>query len=133
MTLEPWWRELDRAWVTFDTPDAVSLLEHEATVWCHRPTTRHVGNLVRNTWLAWRVLRRFRPDVVVSTGAAVAFPFFLIAKVLRIPTVYVEVYDRVTTRTLTGRLCRPISDLFLVQWPEQVSLYRDAEMIGPLL
>jgi hypothetical protein len=45
----------------------------------------------------------------------------------------VEVYDRISTRTLTGRLCRPLSDLFLVQWPEQVGLYRDAQLIGTLL
>ena len=133
MSLEPWWTDLERLWVTFDTPDAVSLLEDERTIWCYRPTTRHLGNLLKNTWLAWRVLRKYRPDVVVSTGAAVAFPFFLLAKLLRIPTVYVEVYDRISTRTLTGRLCHPISDLFLVQWPEQVPLYRDAVNIGPLL
>ena len=29
---------------------------------------------VRNTFLAWRELRRSRPDVIVSTGAAVAVP-----------------------------------------------------------
>ena len=133
MTLRPWWEQLDRVWVTFDTPDAISLLERERTIWCYRPTTRHLGNLIRNTWLAWRTLRRYRPDVVVSTGAAVAFPYFLVAKLLRIPTVYVEVYDRISTRTLTGRLCHPISDLFLVQWPEQVPLYRDSVNIGPLL
>lgn len=133
ITLEPWWRDHDRLWVTFDTPDAISLLAEERTIWCFRPTTRHLGNLIRNTWLAWRSLRRYRPDVVVSTGAAVAFPFFLVAKVLRIPTVYVEVYDRISTTTLTGRLCRPISDLFMVQWDEQVPLYRDAIMIGRLL
>lgn len=133
MTLQPWWDELERVWVTFDTPDAVSLLEDEATVWAHRPTTRHIGNLVRNAWLAWRVLRRFRPDVIVSTGAGVAVPFFVLAKLFRIPTVYVEVYDRITMTTLTGRLCRPFTDLFMVQWPEQVDLYRDVELVGRLL
>jgi UDP-N-acetylglucosamine:LPS N-acetylglucosamine transferase len=133
MTVQPWWEDLERLWVTFDTPDALSLLERERTVWCYRPTTRHLGNLIRNTWLAWKTLRAFRPDVVVSTGAAVAFPFFVLAKLMRIPTVYIEVYDRISTRTLTGRLCRPFSDLFLVQWPEQLPLYRDAVLIGPLL
>jgi UDP-N-acetylglucosamine:LPS N-acetylglucosamine transferase len=78
-------------------------------------------------------VRRFRPDLVVSTGAGVALPFFALAKLFRIPTVYVEVYDRIATRTLTGRLCRPLSDLFLVQWPEQVGLYRGAQLVGRLL
>jgi hypothetical protein len=52
---------------------------------------------------------------------------------MRIQTVYVEVYDRVDTATMTGRLCRPFTDLMLVQWPEQLGLYRGARLIGPLL
>ena len=133
MPLEPWWRDLERLWVTFDTQDALSLLAGERTVWSFRPTTRHIGNLIRNSWLAWKVTRRFRPDVVISTGAAVALPFFIMAKLLRIPTFYIEVYDRIDSCTLSGRLCRPFSDLFLVQWPEQLELYPGATLVGRLL
>jgi UDP-N-acetylglucosamine:LPS N-acetylglucosamine transferase len=79
------------------------------------------------------VLRRQRPDVVLSTGAAVAFPFFVLARLLRIPTVYIEVYDRIDTPTLTGRLCRPFTSLFLVQWEEQRVLYPGAVVVGTLL
>jgi len=56
-----------------------------------------------------------------------------LARLLRIPTVYVEVFDRIDSRTLTGRLCRPLSTKFLVQWPEQQELYRGSTLIGPLL
>lgn len=133
MALEPWFRDLERLWVTFDTQDALSLLDGERTVWAFRPTTRNIGNLIRNAWLAWKVTRSFRPDVVVSTGAGVALPFFVVAKLLRIPTVYIEVYDRIDSRTLSGRLCRPFSDLFLVQWPEQLELYPGAILVGRLL
>lgn len=131
--LEPWWRDLDRTWVTFDTPDAVSLLADEHVVWGHHPTTRNLPNLLRNLRLAVRELRRTRPDVVVSTGAAIAFPFFVFARLMRIPTVYVEVFDRVDSATLTGRLCRPVSTRFCVQWPEQQTLYKGSIVIGPLL
>jgi UDP-N-acetylglucosamine:LPS N-acetylglucosamine transferase len=133
LTLEPWWRDFDRLWVTFDTPDALSVLVDERTVWAYRPTTRHIGNLLRNSWLAWKVVRRYRPDIVISTGAGVALPFFVLAKLMRIPTCYIEVYDRVNTPTLTGRLCRPFSDLFLVQWPEQLDLYKGSVLVGRLL
>ena len=37
------------------------------------------------------------------------------------------------TATLTGRLCRPLSTLFCVQWPDQQELYRGAVLIGGLL
>jgi UDP-N-acetylglucosamine:LPS N-acetylglucosamine transferase len=131
--LRPWWSGHDRLWVTFATPDARSLLEDEEVVWAYHPTTRNVPNAVRNLGLAWRLLRRYRPDVVVSDGAGVAVPFFLAARVLRIHTVFVEVYDRIERPTLTGRLCYPLSDLFLLQWPEQRRFYPRALMLGRLL
>jgi UDP-N-acetylglucosamine:LPS N-acetylglucosamine transferase len=131
--LKPWFETGARTWVTFDTPDATSLLAAEETVWAHHPTTRNVPNLLRNAWLAWRTLRRVKPDVVVSTGAGVALPFFVFARVLRIPTAYIEVYDRIDSATLTGRLCRPFTSVMCVQWEEQRGLYRNAQVIGELL
>jgi len=134
LALEPWWRDIEHGWVTFDTPDAMHALRDEEHVWwAHHPTTRNLPNLVRNGRLARRVVAAFRPTIVVSTGAAVALPFFVAARQRGIRTVYVEVYDRIKTPTLTGRLCRPVADLMLVQWPEQVPLYDDALPIGPLL
>jgi len=130
--LETWWRPYRRLWVTFEMPDSTSLLAGERTVWAHHPTTRNVRNLVRNFVLAWRVLLRERPDVVVSSGAAVAFPFFLVAFALRIPRVYLEVYDRIDSPTLTGRLCYPLADLFLLQWDEQRRFYPRGRVIGRL-
>jgi len=131
--LRPWWAQHDRVWVTFDTPEVASVLEGERVVWAYHPTTRNAPNAARNLGLAWRSLRRERPDVVVSDGAGVAVPFFFVAKLLGIRTVFVEVVDRMTSRTLTGRLVYPIADLFCVQHEEQRSLYPRAESIGPLL
>jgi UDP-N-acetylglucosamine:LPS N-acetylglucosamine transferase len=133
MALQDWWSARDRSWVCIDKPDARSQLNGERTVWAHWPTTRNVPNLVKNFFLAIGTLRRERPDVLVSTGAAVAYPFFIVARLMRIPTVYIEVYDRLDSRTLTGRLCRPVSTRFLVQWPRQQELYRESVVVGPLL
>ena len=131
--LKPWWEKLERVWVTFDKPDSRSLLLGEEVAWAYHPTTRNAVNLVRNLGLAWRLLRRHRPDVVVSTGAAVAFPFFVVARLLRIKTVYVEVYDRIDVSTLTGRLCYPLASRFLLQWEAQKRFYSRGEVIGRLL
>lgn len=134
LALEPWWSRHPRAWVTFDTPEARAVLHDEADVtWAYHPTTRNAVNLARNSVLARRTLRRVRPTTVVSTGAAVAFPFFVAARLRGARTVYVEVYDRIDTPTLTGRLCRPVTDMMLVQWEEQRVLYDDAVTVGRLL
>lgn len=133
LALRPWYQHRPRSWVTFDTPDAVSLLADEDVVWAHHPTTRSVKNLLRNAWLALRVLRGRRFDVVVTTGAGVAVPFVVLARLRRIPTVYIEVYDRIDTPTLTARLCRPFVSRMLVQWDDQRRLYPEATVVGPLL
>lgn len=131
--LRPWWLSHDRAWVTFDDPQASSLLRGERVYAAHSPTTRNIPNAIKNLGLAVRVLRTERPDVVVSDGAGVAVPFFLLARAAGIPTVYLEVYDRITRATMTGRLCYPLADLFLLQWPEQAELYPRGEVVGCLL
>jgi hypothetical protein len=127
-----WWANHTRTWATFPTADARSLLAGEDVIWAHHPTTRNIPNLVRNLLLAWRTVRRLRPDVVVSSGAGVAFPFFVIARLHGCRTVYVEVYDRIDSATLTGRLCQPLSDLFLLQWEEQRRFYKKGVVIGRL-
>lgn len=130
--MRAWWEQHERMWVTFDKPDARSALAAETVVWAHQPTTRNLKNLIRNFFLARRVLRDFEPDVVVSNGAGVAVPFFVLARRRKIATVYMEVYDRIDSRTLTGRLCTPFTDLFLLQWPEQRDLYPKGVYVGPL-
>lgn len=133
LALEGWWRDKERVWVTFDKSDARSQLATEQVAWAHHPTTRNLKNLLRNTVLAFRLLREHEPAMVVSTGAAVAFPFFLLARLMGIPTIYIEVFDRLDSRTLTGRLCRPFATRFFVQWEQQRSLYPGATVIGTLL
>jgi beta-1,4-N-acetylglucosaminyltransferase len=133
LTLRSWWSRYDRHWVTFNQRDAVAALDEEQVTWAHFPVTRNIPNAVRNLGLAVRTMRRERPDVVVTTGAGVSLPFFVIARFLRIRTVYIEVFDRIDSPTLTGRLSYPLSDAMCGQWPAQRALYPEAVVIGPAL
>jgi UDP-N-acetylglucosamine:LPS N-acetylglucosamine transferase len=83
--------------------------------------------------LAARVLAAERPDVLVSCGAAVAVPFFLVARVRGIPTVFIEVYDRVDRPSLTGALLAPLATEVVAQWPEQLDAWPHATLLGPIL
>ena len=38
-----------------------------------------------------------------------------------------------TPPTLTARLCRPFTNLFCVQWPEQQAFYRGSVVVGRFL
>ena len=133
IALRDYWENTERTWVTFDTPDARSQLVGERTVWAFHPTTRNLLNLARNFALAFRLLRRDHPEIIISDGAGVAVPFFVIGRLLGIKTVYIEVFDRIDSRTMTARLCRPFTQVFCVQWERQLEQYPGAQLIGPLL
>lgn len=122
----------DHFWVTFDKEDANTALSGERVYHCYFPTNRNVRNTVRNTLLAAKVLRKERPNLIVSSGAAIAVPFFLLGKLMGARTVYVEVFDRMDAPTLTGRLVRRFSDLFVVQWPEMTSVYPGSVDLGSI-
>jgi UDP-N-acetylglucosamine:LPS N-acetylglucosamine transferase len=132
--LDAWWSRHERTWVTFDKADARSLLKDERVVWGHHPTNRNVKNLLKNGLLALKVLSRDRPDLIVSNGAGIAVPFFWLGKLLfGCTTVYVEVYDRIDSPTLTAQLVQPVLDKMVIQWEDQRTFYPDAEFLGGVL
>lgn len=130
--LKPFWNGKQRFWVTFDKEDARSMLAGETVYHCHYPTNRNVKNLIKNTWLAWKVLRLERPDLIVSSGAAVAVPFFYLGKLMGAKLIYIEVFDRIDKPTLTGKLVYPITDRFIVQWEQQKQVYPKALNLGSI-
>ena len=72
------------------------------------------------------ILRREKPDAVLSTGAMIAYPCLLLAKAMGIKTIFVECMFNVTSTTLTARLSYPFVDLFIVQWEELLNIYPKA-------
>src|SRR5699024_8393681 len=95
MALRPWGENYERDWVTFDNQHARCALTGEDIILAHSPTTRTIPNALRNLALARRTLDALRPDLVVSTGAGVAVPFFAVAHLRGIRTMYIEVIDRI--------------------------------------
>nr|WP_206151213.1 PssD/Cps14F family polysaccharide biosynthesis glycosyltransferase [Streptococcus alactolyticus] len=130
--LKPFWSQEDRFWVTFDKEDARSILKEEKMYPCYFPTNRNLKNLIKNTFLAIRILRKERPDVIISSGAAVAVPFFYIGKLFGAKTVYIEVFDRIDKPTVTGKLVYPVTDKFIVQWAEMKKVYPKAINLGSI-
>ena len=126
------WEEKERFWVTFDKDDARSLLKNEKMYPCYYPTNRSIKALIKNTKIAWRILRTEKPDLIISSGAAVAVPFFYLGKLLGSKLIYIEVFDRIDAPTLTGKLVYPITDRFIVQWDEMKKIYPKSIYLGSI-
>lgn len=130
--LKPLWEDNERFWVTFDKMDANSILKEEKVYHCHFPTNRNIKNLIKNTFLAIKLLKKERPDIIISSGAAVAVPFFYLGKLFKAKTVYIEVFDRIDKPTMTGKLVYPVTDKFIVQWDEMKKVYPKAINLGSI-
>jgi UDP-N-acetylglucosamine:LPS N-acetylglucosamine transferase len=91
-----------------------------------------VINLIRNTFVAFKVLLKEKPDLLISSGAAVAVPFFYVAKLMGKKLIYIEVFDRIDKPTMTGKMVYPIVDKFIVQWEEMKQVYPKAVNLGSI-
>ena len=93
------------------------------------PRTRELGcryllrNIGKNPLLmaltclkTYRILRKEKPRLIVSTGSEIAIPAFYLSRFLGINTVFVESWTRVAQPTGTGKIVYPVTDIFLVQW-----------------
>lgn len=127
--LKAFWETQERIWVTFDTPATQNFLVGEKVYWAWSPTNRNLKNLVRNFLLAWKVLSKERPFLVISTGAGVAVPFLIISKILGSKTVFIESITRVKQLSLTARLVLPFLDVLYVHWEQLKSLYPMSQLI----
>ncbi|MBO4338135.1 MAG: UDP-N-acetylglucosamine--LPS N-acetylglucosamine transferase [Lachnospiraceae bacterium] len=130
--LKPFWSKHDRFWVTFEKEDALSLLKDERMIPCYYPTNRSSKGLFINTRLAWKVLKKERPDLIISTGAATAVPFFYLGRLMGAKTIYIEVLDRIDRPTLSGRLVYLVADKFIVQWDDMKKVYPGAVNLGSI-
>ncbi|MCU0289755.1 MAG: UDP-N-acetylglucosamine transferase subunit ALG14 [Acidobacteria bacterium] len=131
--LQDSWVSYDRFWVTFKKEDALSLLAKERVYWAYFPTNRNIFNLVRNFFVALKVLMKEKPDAIISTGAGVAIPFFFLGKLLGKKLIFIEAYERIDTPSLTGKIVYPLTDAFILQWEEQKKFYPKGLVLGQIL
>ena len=125
------WEPHDRFWVTFPTPDA-SPSWRRADLLVPPPDEPQHPNLVRNTLLAWRVLRSERPSAVISRRRRRrAVP------VARAADGRARRSSSRSSIASTRHHHRPPGaadgDAVLIQWPEQRRPYPKGELVGPLL
>lgn len=83
-----------------------------------------------NIFKSIKIFIKFKPDVVVTTGAHTCVVMCYIAKLFRKKVVYIESFANIETKSLSGRLVYPISNIFIVQWKSMLKLYPKAKYEG---
>lgn len=114
----------DKAILPSDMEGKTYFITHSERDW------RFFLNLIE----AFSILRRERPDVILSTGAGPVVPFAIMARFLfRARVIYVETLTQVERPSLTGRIMRYLANRLFYQWESLARYFPRGEYGGPLL
>ncbi|MBN2457233.1 MAG: hypothetical protein JXB29_11975 [Sedimentisphaerales bacterium] len=80
-----------------------------------------------------RAILREYPDVLISTGAAVGCIACFLGKLIGAKVIWIESIANVEGLSLSGKMVRPIANLFIVQWPQIAEQYSNVEYLGALI
>jgi len=127
-------QKYDRFWVTFAGQDVEDCLNEEQTYLAYFPESRNILNFIKNLFLSFKILYLEQPNVLISSGAGIAVPFFLVGKIFfRTKLIYIESFDFVKYPSLTGKILYQWTDLFLIQHKVQKKWYPNATFAGSIL
>jgi len=80
------------------------------------------------------ILKRFRPDTVVSTGAHTGgIMCFIAKKIFKCRVIYIESLAKTKGLSVTGKNIYKFADVFFVQWEDIIKKYDKARYIGRLM
>jgi UDP-N-acetylglucosamine:LPS N-acetylglucosamine transferase len=94
---------------------------------------QHPALMIVMVYRCLRIWVRERPNVVISTGAAVGCVMALIVKLTGGKVIWIDTISHVSHLTLSGRIIRPFADIFLVQWPELTERYKGVAYEGAVI
>ncbi|WP_321422018.1 PssD/Cps14F family polysaccharide biosynthesis glycosyltransferase [uncultured Methanobacterium sp.] len=79
--------------------------------------------MIKAFFYIFRILWDEEPHLIISTGSEIAIPAFILGKLMRKRTIFIESWCRVKNKSTTGKLLYYISDDFFVQWPQLLEVY----------
>jgi len=132
MGLKKFWSEHEREWVTHRSADTDMIAKQEKIHFVPRQTSRSIFMTCVNFFLAFPILFRMKPDLIISTGAAVAVPFIYAGRILGIKTIFIDSISRVENLSLTGKLIHPVVSEIYVQWEQCGREYRKVQYKGSI-
>lgn len=75
---------------------------------------------------------KLKPKYIITTGTHTAVPICYIGKLFGTKVIFIETFANMNSKTLTGKLIYPISNLFIVQWESMLKLYPKAKFGGSI-
>lgn len=117
--------------VTFRRPDSEVLAESNIVFFVERPA-RSVLKTLRCIGESFDIVRKERPDVIISTGADAAIPFCVLGKIFGARLVFIESFCRTRKPSWSARILYPFADLFIYQWKSLERFFPKATFGGSI-
>ena len=115
MQLKELWKKRRHYWVSDKRSNAKEVARRESVYFTVVPA-RNPIRLAANFLQSLVIFIKERPDLVISTGADVAVPTCLIAKLFGKKVVYIESLAAVFSPSQSGKIMYGHADLFFYQW-----------------
>lgn len=127
------WNDYDAFFVT--TSEVVQeKLSNQGTVYVVGESNRqHPLKVFKVLIRCIRIILNEKPDVIISTGAAVGCITCVLGKIMGAKIIWVDSITNIEKLSLSGRLIRPIADLFLAQWQQLARQYQNVKYAGRII
>lgn len=132
LALRPWWSRHAAVWAVPRAADTTESLRGMPVYWIAETSLRHPSRFVPGLLHAWSIIRRTRPNLIVSAGSGAAVPFFILARTLAIPSFWFSTFNIVAQPGVSERICGRLATRVFVQQPSLLTVHRDATLIGEL-
>jgi hypothetical protein len=132
LALEPWWTQHTSSWAVVKAPDTETALSGQRIYWMKEQRFDRPLRVLAGVVQVLKLLRAVRPEVIVSAGSGVAISFFIAAKIMRIPTFWLETLNFIDSPALTGRICSRLASAILVQRASMLKSHPKAVVLGEL-
>jgi hypothetical protein len=132
LALEPFWSRHQHVWAVVRAADTESALLGRDVRWLEEKSISRPLQLLQGLPESLRLLRHERPTAVLSAGTGVAVPFFVSARVLGIPSLWISTLNLIRTPGLAARVCSRLATTVLVQRESMRSAHPRAVLVGEL-
>lgn len=94
---------------------------------------KYLYNVLYNIFKSFKIVKKIRPETVVTTGAQVGGIFAFISKLYGSKIIYIESIARVNTLSITAKVIYHFANKFYVQWEKLAMKYKKAQYLGRLM
>jgi UDP-N-acetylglucosamine:LPS N-acetylglucosamine transferase len=118
--LKPVWQEEEVIFVTTDKDLHSHVKGHKFEAVIDANMNQKFKLILQALTTCWLVLK-YRPDVIISTGAAVGFFAIFFGRLINCKTIWLDSVANAEELSLAGSRVGKYADIWLTQWPNLVS------------